>query len=185
MTQPPTPPSYPTQPPASKNTLGLVGFIVSLVGSLGCGLGAPIGLIISLIALRRQPKGFAIAGMIIGILGSIYLVWMGMWVVSGLLDIGRTINESARTVGAAQPARDAIVAARNTSGSLPSEIEGNAIVSKHVDAWQTPFRYKLVDGAFSIISAGEDKRFDTGDDVVFSPIMLGVQPTTTTAPAGQ
>jgi hypothetical protein len=58
-------------PQRQSNTLGIAGFVISLVGLLGSGgLLCPIGLILSLIALGRQPKGFAIAGVILGALGS-------------------------------------------------------------------------------------------------------------------
>lgn len=52
------------------NGLGIAGFVVSLVGLLSCGLLSPIGLIMSLIALGREPKGLAIAGVVIGAVGS-------------------------------------------------------------------------------------------------------------------
>jgi len=33
------------------------------------------------------------------------------------------------------------------------------------DFWGTPYRYRLVDGKPSIVSAGKDKVFDTADDI--------------------
>jgi hypothetical protein len=56
----------PTSPvPKPTNTLGVLSFILSLLG-LFCGITAPIGLILGIMALQRQPKGFALAGTIIG-----------------------------------------------------------------------------------------------------------------------
>src|SRR4051794_20572043 len=68
---------YPYNPPtpAPTNGLGIAGFVVSLVGLiLTGGILCPIGLLLSLFALFRRPRGFAIAGFIIGIIGSLALI---------------------------------------------------------------------------------------------------------------
>ncbi len=48
------------------NGFGLAGFIISLVSVLTMFLLAPVGLILSIIGLRKAPRGLAIAGVIIG-----------------------------------------------------------------------------------------------------------------------
>lgn len=58
----------------SENGLGLAGFIVSLVGLVSRGLISPVGLVMSIVALKREPKGFAIAGLVLGILSSVWIV---------------------------------------------------------------------------------------------------------------
>lgn len=189
MTQTPPPLSYQTPEPVPKNNLGLAGFIVSLVGFVGCGILAPVGLILSVIGLKREPRGFAIAGTVLGALGSILLVGLSMYFVFGvrqLKNAAQTINQSARTMSTANQVRDVIVASQTQPGTWPGEVEGNAIASRYIDAWQTPLRYKAVQGAFSIQSAGKDKVFDTQDDLVMSPEALGLfqlPPTATTSPA--
>jgi hypothetical protein len=55
------------------NGLGLASFIVSLVGLISAGILSPVGAIMGLIAMRREPKGFAIAGFVLGLLGSIWI----------------------------------------------------------------------------------------------------------------
>ena len=66
--------------PASSNTVGLVGFILSLVGLFGSwipfigGLAWLIGTILSIIGLFKAPRGFAIAGTIISLIGLIVLI---------------------------------------------------------------------------------------------------------------
>lgn len=69
-----TPPRWAHELPSvaavESNPLGLAGFIVSLIGFLAGGILCPIGFILSLFALGRRPRGFAIAGAIIGFLGS-------------------------------------------------------------------------------------------------------------------
>ncbi|HMN40185.1 MAG TPA: hypothetical protein PKE29_05020 [Phycisphaerales bacterium] len=57
------------------NGLGTAGFIVSLVGLMGtCGVLSPLGMVFSFIALFKRPRGLAIAGFILGLIGSIWLV---------------------------------------------------------------------------------------------------------------
>ncbi|MBC7834911.1 MAG: hypothetical protein H7Y88_07400 [Phycisphaerales bacterium] len=57
-----------------ENGLGLAGFIVSLIGLISCGILSPIGLIMSWIAKSREPKGLAIAGVVLGLVGSAELI---------------------------------------------------------------------------------------------------------------
>jgi hypothetical protein len=52
------------------NGLGLAAFIVALVGFVTGGCLSFVGLIMGLIAMNRRPRGFAIAGVIIGFIGS-------------------------------------------------------------------------------------------------------------------
>ena len=69
-------PQYPQQsqyaPVKQTNGLGIAGFVVSLVALVLCwipwvnGVLALTGVILSAIALRKKPKGLAIAGLIIG-----------------------------------------------------------------------------------------------------------------------
>lgn len=54
------------------NALGIAGFVVSLVGLLltgGC--LSPVGLVLSIVAVFKAPRGFAIAGIILGVIGSL------------------------------------------------------------------------------------------------------------------
>ena len=52
------------------NGLGLAAFIVALVGFGTGGCLSFVGLIMGLIAMSRRPRGFAIAGVVIGFIGS-------------------------------------------------------------------------------------------------------------------
>ncbi|MEL7472030.1 MAG: hypothetical protein AAGK04_01830 [Planctomycetota bacterium] len=60
------------------NTLGLVGFILSIVGLLSAGCLSPLGLLLSLIGLFKEPRGFAIAGLILGLIGSAGFIIFGL-----------------------------------------------------------------------------------------------------------
>ena len=62
------PPEHPTP---DTNGLGLAAFIISLVGLFSAGLLSLLAVIFGAIAMRRQPRGFAIAGFVIGLVGSV------------------------------------------------------------------------------------------------------------------
>src|SRR3954447_25698103 len=82
MTIPPTPPQpqpapQPGQPAPVNytvvnapptNGLGLAGSITSLVGIVTCGVLSPVGLLLSLIGLLKSPRGFAVAGTVLGLI---------------------------------------------------------------------------------------------------------------------
>ena len=73
------------QPVQQSNGLGTAGFILSLVGLVTGGILSPIGLIISLIALGKHPKGLAIAGVIIGLIGSCGIIATVMFAGAAIL----------------------------------------------------------------------------------------------------
>jgi len=52
--------------------LGLASFIVSLVGLASGGVLSIVGLILGAVAMRRTPRGFAVAGFIIGLVGTLF-----------------------------------------------------------------------------------------------------------------
>ena len=61
-----------------RNTLGLVGFWISLVALLGACVGgavlSPVGLMVSMAGLVRRPRGEAAAGVVLGLVGTFLLV---------------------------------------------------------------------------------------------------------------
>lgn len=78
---------YVNQPPS--NGLGVAGFVISLIGFLSCGVISPLGLILSVAGLSKEPRGLAIAGTILGGLGSI---WVVVLVVLFLLGIAAPLG---------------------------------------------------------------------------------------------
>ena len=140
--------------------MGTAGFVLSLVGIvLTCGLLCPIGLILSLIALRRQPKGLAIAGTVIGAIGSVFVVIGGLAIGTGAL---ADVLTAAKIGMAAR----SIENAREANGALPSNDEGTALIAEHKDAWKNALRYEIDGAEYTITSAGKDGVFDTDDDIV-------------------
>jgi hypothetical protein len=60
-----TPPAHEPRP---RNRLGVIGFALSMLGFVTCGIAGMAGAIISAAALRQKPRALAIAGVIIGLL---------------------------------------------------------------------------------------------------------------------
>src|SRR6185503_10603697 len=112
MSVPPQPAAQPSNttvvvahPPS--NNLGLAGFVTSLLGLLSCGVLSPIGLLLSLIGLTKRPRGFAIAGTILGLIGSVFLAVAGVGIVLGLMGLGKVVKTAAEDVAVQQSARQA------------------------------------------------------------------------------
>jgi hypothetical protein len=169
--------------PQPSNNLGLAGFITSLLGILSCGVLAPIGLLLSLIGLTKQPRGFAIAGSIIGLIGSIFLALMGVGIVMGMLGLGAAAKVMKDYADAHQTARQVYLQLdqqRKQGGAAIDTTAANAVASKHTDPWGTPLRAEVTaNGAITVITAGRDKKFDTADDFRFDEATLqATSPTT-------
>jgi hypothetical protein len=96
MTDPVVPPAAPAYQPApvggKTNTLAIVGFILSFFVTVA-------GIIVSVIALRQIKQtgegghGFALAGLIIGIVGTVF------WIIYFIAIIAAVIFSGAITTG--------------------------------------------------------------------------------------
>lgn len=149
--------------PSPSNGLGLAGFITSLVGWVSCGLLCPIGLLLSLIALFKPPRGFAIAGLIIGGLGSTFLATFGLAIILALLGLGAAasvaINELPYATGSL-----IIQTEYQKTGQLPSDAEGAALLAG-VEADGQPLMYRRIDAdTYELGVVGPDGVADTTDD---------------------
>jgi hypothetical protein len=164
-------PPYVVCPPARCNGLGIAGFIVSLFGVISCGLLSPIGLLLSGIALFRSPRGFALAGLIIGLLGS-------LWAIVAFVVVGLTTMVAAAGIGAAVPYVKAgvgmdrlaqIVQTHKTAdGTLPADLGSIPGIDRHAlnDPWGHPFRFvRKGNNEFDITSDGPDGVQGTFDDI--------------------
>ena len=158
----------------SANALGIAGFVVSLVG-LVCTVGvlSPIGLLLSLFALFKPPRGFAIAGVVVGTLGTVLAaaVGVGLWMVwLGLGKAAEVLGPHFDTASELIAIDGKVRGAYDSSGDPPSEEKGNALVSEHLDGWGRPFRYVLSPDTrqflWKVESAGEDGSFGTPDDII-------------------
>ncbi|HQY88157.1 MAG TPA: DUF4190 domain-containing protein, partial [Tepidisphaeraceae bacterium] len=149
--------------PQPTNGLGIAGFITSLVGLVSCGILSPIGFLLSLFGMFKRPRGFAIAGVVLGALGSFFMVFFGLAIVAGLVGLGaagKAIGEEFTTMSNAVQASAMIEDSKKENGFLPSDKDGTALISGKQDAWQNSFRYKKTGTeTYKIISAGNDGIF--------------------------
>lgn len=151
-----------------KNVLGIVGFALSFCTG-------PIGLIISLIALAKRPRGFAIAGVIISLISSVVLGLVAWFVIWGA-GIGMKVVELGLDYKAVEAAVTRYQGAN--SGAVPADISALGLSSDQMtDPWGQP--YKVIPSAdgttWSMVSAGMDSTFDTPDDFSLRPGMTDDQ----------
>jgi hypothetical protein len=161
-----TEPSQPSQPrTAGQNGLGIAGFVTSLVGIVTCGIIAPIGLLLSLIALFKRPRGFAVAGTVIGAVMSIFLVVAGIGIVAGFLGLANSAKQFS-AVGNLTNAKTTVQNYMQSRGQLPSEGEAKNLITTD-DPWGKRIRYeRIASDEYTLRSAGPDSQFNTSDDVV-------------------
>jgi hypothetical protein len=154
-----------------QNTMGLTGFIISLISLIVCGFTSIIGLIVSAIGLRREPRGFAVAGAIISLLGiaecAVAIVLM-MSMFNAFGEMGEAIQEVAIQMELQESANDVGDQWRE-SGSIPTQEEGDKIVAGKTDIFQNPIIYETDGSSFSLRSSGADQIEQTEDDVVIGP----------------
>ncbi|MFN3168441.1 MAG: DUF4190 domain-containing protein [Phycisphaeraceae bacterium] len=178
MSSYPTPTQPPTtiggyQPPPS-NGLGIAGFVVSLTGLVVTGgFVCPLGVILSLVALRKQPRGFAVAGLITGLLGCA-LAALVVLAIAGVVGAGTAFMQgfsgqinTSMTMDSASWDIDSHFA--NNQNTLPDQATGDAIVGVYVDDWGTALRYEPLANStqdYRLRSAGTDQQFNTLDDIV-------------------
>jgi hypothetical protein len=152
--------------PRRKNRLGLAGFLFSLLGVFTLGAAAPIGLLLSGLALFRRPRKLAFAGTVLGLAGTGFLATM---ISAGARahhePMVRHQNQQTRQV--IEQANSALQnAIGQNSGQLPEGIEGNIIAIRFKDVWNQELRYEPSDTGYTIRSAGRDREFGNRDDVM-------------------
>ena len=155
----------------SANGLGIVGFLVTL---LSCGLLAPFGMLLSLVGLKHERRGIAVAGTVLGMMGTAVMLTVGTAVVSLAHGFQAKVAEQ-QAYAHLEEANHIILQYQEEAGRLPEGIEGNKLVIQLRDPWGENLRYdddEDVAGGFQIRSAGADGEFDTDDDHTLSPNML-------------
>jgi hypothetical protein len=180
------PGSAPVAQPQS-NSLGLAGFICALIGLvLGVttgvgGLLSIVGLVISLIALGREPRGFAIAGVIIGLLGSCFGLFIVLFLGVGLLAL---IGVGVAAIALSNAEQSEITSDMLTmaiqieqyeqqQGALPATLdEIDVVQAQRIDPWGNRYEYHFIDEppGYELFSRGEDGRSGTEDDVALSEL---------------
>ena len=158
------------------NTLGLAGFVTALVGiALTGGLLCPIGLILSVIALSRRPRGFAIAGTVIGIVGSCGSCLLAVLLLPVLAGGAAAIALVAagglpaiHTLDHMWQVKLAIEAHEKSHQVAPESLSELSLPADMLeDGWGTPLQYERTsaDGrsCWTLRSAGPDRQLDASD----------------------
>lgn len=163
--------------PAPTNALGVAGFVCSLVGLVFTGgLLCPIGLVLSLVALGRPPRGFAWAGLILGLLGTcgwgLLIIFAGGMILAalGLAAVVISLSETERVEITSDMANMviAIKSYEQENRYLPATLDDLPLKSStRLDPWGRRYDYHLQEDepGFDIVSAGEDGAPGTDDDV--------------------
>jgi hypothetical protein len=154
-----------TQPVNQTNGLGIAGLVVSILGILTCGLISPLGLLLSLIAMLKRPRGLAIAGTVVGLVGTGILFLVGGSIVAGFMFAGKAIETAAKI----EQAKQIIAAYHTENGSYPDGIEGNKLIDGINDDWGNALRYDGDEQSYTIRSASFDGKMDTPDDIQMGP----------------
>ncbi len=82
--QPIQSPQFLMVPVREGNGLGVAGFFIALIGlAIPTGIVALLGLLVSLVALGKAPRGFAGMGVVVGLIGTV------VWVVLTGAETGR------------------------------------------------------------------------------------------------
>lgn len=161
--------------PARSNGLGVAGFVLSLVGLISCGILSPIGLVLSFVALFKRPRGLAIAGVIIGLIGSVCgllsLILGFFSMVLGAVGIGAGVAAAApyiETEVRMAHVAEVVAAHKSADGTVPSDLSTLTELSTEdrADHWGHAFRVIVSGpGKFEVVSDGPDGVAGTGDDL--------------------
>ena len=177
-------PPYVMVPVRERNGLGVVGFLIALVGLfIPTGIVALLGLLISLVALGRAPRLFAWMGVITGLFGT--AIWLALMILAvfGVMVAGAVaVVFAAGAFILTQPeiievtsdmlnTTMVVVEYEKDHDELPGDISDLGLgVSTQTDPWGNAYQYKLVDAepGFDIVSSGGDGEFGTDDDMALS-----------------
>jgi hypothetical protein len=160
----PVPPVGPMRP--RSNGLGVAGFIVSLVGIFTAGILCPIGLLLSLLALFRSPRGFAIAGVFVGLLGTLILAaWLAFFGILGFtcLNFSKPMLVTSGAIDNAHRKIDIYQATHNHQ--FPDAITANGLIAEFHDGWGRPLHYIPRGFGYAVRSDGADGVTGTEDDL--------------------
>ena len=145
------------------NVLAIVGFVLAFCLP-------PIGLLLSFIAVFRAPRAFAIAGLIVGLIGTVLLAILGwsMWLFAPIAVNGMDVLTDRQKIVQAVSGYSSA-----NSGALPPDLATLQLPREYtVDGWGTNYRFTpQADQTWVFSSAGIDGQWDTADDLAFTSSM--------------
>lgn len=147
------------------NGLGIAGFVVSLTGLLlAFGLICPLGILLSFFGLFKKPRGIAVAGLLVGVLGTALPLLAGYAIVKSHEVREKQIQAEHETDVALEKSFLEIERFRREHQRVPAGIEGNKMVVQYEDGWDRELRYDVYPRRYVVRSAGPDGEFETRDD---------------------
>lgn len=160
------------------NTAGMVGFVLSIVGLFTFGCVSPIAFVFSVLGLFREPRGFAVAGLVISLLtfGGTALTLLIFGVAAfafvlaliGIASFPAAIELAEDMTGYAPE----IVGYIEREGRFPASLDELNISDPEalMDYWGQPYLYEASsDGSEATFgSAGPDLTPGTDDDLTFT-----------------
>lgn len=177
------PNAHAARPRPRSNGLGVAGFVTSLVGLLTCGVLSPFGLMLSVPALVRGPRGFAMAGTVLGLIGTLWIAGIAAVTAVGAKAAVEGVERVQLVMTATQEQShlaekiDAFIA---QNGRPPSSLTALPGVDELAlaDPWGAPYRYEpgLEGAEFTLRSDGPDGIGGTSDDVIWSRHQPGEGP---------
>jgi hypothetical protein len=135
------------------------------------GFLSPLGLAISAAAVFRVPKGAATGGVVLGMLGTLYLAGASTLLVANEMELFTPAKEleklrEERSVAAVDRATAIVAKHVAASGSPPADDQGRKLIAGLADGWGKSLQYVLEkDKTFLVISAGSDGEFGNNDDI--------------------
>jgi hypothetical protein len=153
------------------NGLGTAGFVISLISFLCLGgLISPISLIMCGVAMRKEPKGLAIAGLILSIVGSLWLiiavVFIGLGAIMAALGLGVIAVQMEEAQDEMGEIAQAIRAVETAQGAPPTSLGALSLGADLLeDPWGEPYNYEVSGGQWRLYSSGLDGTAGTSDDI--------------------
>lgn len=149
-----------------RNMVATVAFLAALLGFCIPAVPSFIALFLGIVAMRREPRGFAIGAIALAVLQfvAISVILLGISLVSRSAPA-----RQSRAMKEARSALDDALAAERRDGVDRFPI-GEAAGFDAVDPWGSRYRVEVMrsgaERTVRIWSAGPDRSLDTGDDFV-------------------
>ena len=165
----------PQRPKRKFNWWGFWGLLMSLGSFVTAGFASPLALLVSLNGMRKVkgPRKAAATGAVLSLVG----IAIASTIVIGLMadHNHRQHRRAQRRIAAQveeaqevfQVANKELQQYRQSNGSLPSGVDGNMLLLKHVDPWGGELRFDTKDGHAYIRSIGPDGVSNSNDDISF------------------
>lgn len=173
------PPGYAPPPPSGDNPVGLIAMICGLLSFvMGCPLSIA-AIILGFMGMKKEPKGMATAGLILGIVTLTLNVLVGCFILAiygaafGVVAAGAAgvsmLIPYEQTNSAFQGLAQNLETHKTDNGSYPDEATGTSMVQGTLDGWNHQIVYRREEEDYVLVSPGPDGLLDNDDDIPFYP----------------